>query len=119
MKAFANASVLAVLAGLTCVSVAIGQPRAERVRLVDMTPVTLRGVNFHPLERVSISLSLGTTDFRRVVRAGPEGQFVTVFPKLRYDRCHGALALAAVGSRGSRTTWKVVPLECPDSGANA
>ena len=119
MNAFAKAS-LPILAALTCVSLAAaGGPETERVRLLYATPVTLRGVNFQPLERVSISLSLGTTDVRRAVRAGLEGRFLTVFPKLRYDRCHGALELTAVGSRGSRTAWKLAPLDCPDSGAES
>jgi hypothetical protein len=115
MNAVATASVLVAVAALSCASGAAGEPGSERVRLVDPAPLTLRGVNFQPRERVSISLLLGTTDVRRVVRAGTAGQFLTVFPKLRYDRCHGALAVTAVGSRGSGTAWKIVPLECPDS----
>ena len=120
MNAFAKASVFAAIAALGGVSLAqAGEPSTERVRLVDDAPVTLRGVNFRPLERVRLSVSLGETDVGRVVRAGPAGRFLTVFPKLRYDRCHGALAVKAVGTGGSRTAWKIVPLDCPNDGADS
>jgi hypothetical protein len=120
MNGFLKRSVLAAFAALVLVPLAAADGSGvEKVRLVDPTPVTLRGLNFRPLERVTISLSLGATDARRVIRAGEAGQFLTVFPKLRYDRCHGALAVKAVGSYGSRVSWKVAPLDCPDSDAGS
>jgi hypothetical protein len=120
MSVFEKGSVLVALAALGLVPLATADVSGvERVRLVDPTPITLRGVNFQPLERVTISLSLGATDVLRVVRAGSLGQFVTVFPKLRYDRCNGALGVKAVGSLGSSAAWKVVPLDCPDGGADS
>jgi hypothetical protein len=120
MHRLAKAGAVAVLAALVIGSSAAAVVRSsERVRLVDATPVTLQGVNFRPLERVSVSLSLGSSDVHRVLRAGPSGRFVTVFPKLRYDRCNGALEVRAVGSRGSRAGWKIVPLDCPDGGADS
>jgi hypothetical protein len=120
MNVFAKTGVLVSLAALVSIPLATADVSGvERVRLVDPTPVTLRGVNFQPLERVTISLSLGATDARRVTRAGPAGQFVTVFPNLRYDRCHGTLGVKAVGSLGSRAAWKIVPLDCPDSGGDS
>jgi hypothetical protein len=120
MNAFAKASVFGVCVALVCVSLAsAGSPGTERVRLVDATPVTLQGLNFHPLERITISLSLGSTNAARALRAGSEGRFLTVFPKLRYDRCHGALSIKAVGNQGSRANWRLVPLDCPDSRADS
>jgi hypothetical protein len=119
VNAFAKASVLVTFGALVFVPLATGDVSGvERVHLVDPTPITLRGVNFQPLEQVTISLSLGATDLRRVVRAGTAGRFLTVFTKLRYERCHGALAVSAVGSRGSRAAWKIVPLDCPDGSAD-
>ena len=83
------------------------------VRLADPTPVTLRGVGFVPYESIRLEVRLGEELRTRKLRAGREGGFREVFSTLRYDRCHGALTIRAVGARGSRVSWKIVPLECP------
>ncbi|HEU0246711.1 MAG TPA: hypothetical protein VFR38_06445 [Gaiellaceae bacterium] len=84
-----------------------------RVRLVDPAPLTLRGVDFVPLERVRLTVALEDRTTVRALRAGKRGRFTAVFPAIDFDRCHGSLAVRAVGSRGSRTSWELVPLDCP------
>jgi hypothetical protein len=85
-----------------------------RVRMLDTAPVTLRGVGFAVSERVRITVSLGELSAARTVRAGLAGGFTTTFASMRYGRCGPPLSVKAVGSRGSRVSWKLVPLECPD-----
>jgi len=105
-----------LVAGLALVaveSVASSAGLQMTVRLADPTPVTLRGVGFVPYESVRLEVRLGEELRIRKLRAGQGGGFREVFSALRYDRCHGALAIRAVGARGSRVSWKIVPLECP------
>jgi len=80
---------------------------------MDPAPLTLRGVSFAPREWVRLTVSPGEKTVVRALRANAAGAFTTVFPKIRYDRCSGSLGLRAVGSRGSRTSWELVSLECP------
>ena len=94
-------------------SVASSAGLQTTVRLADPTPVTLRGVGFVPYESVRLEVRLGEELRIRKLRAGQGGGFREVFSALSYDRCHGALAIRAIGARGSRVSWKIVPLECP------
>jgi hypothetical protein len=115
MTAIGRATTLGVMAMLVLTALAeASESRKERVRVMDVAPLTLRGLDFAPREQVSLTVSLGETRVERTLRAGSAGGFVTTFPKLRYDRCHGPLALLATGARGSRVAWKVVPLDCQD-----
>jgi hypothetical protein len=115
MTGIARATAFGLLAALAFATLAAaGTARNERVRIVDPAPLTLRGLDFSPGEQVKLSVSLGDVDVRRTLQAGRAGGFRTVFSRLHYDRCHGPLAVTAVGSRGSKVAWKVVPLDCPD-----
>ena len=81
---------------------------------MDSSPLTLRGVGFERGERVQLTVSLGERTVVRKLRAGDAGGFTTSFVAMRYDRCSGPLDVKAVGARGSRVSWELVPLECPD-----
>ena len=85
-----------------------------RVRMLDPDPLTLRGVDFGRYELVRLTVSLGEKTAARKLRASAVGAFTARFPELRYGRCGPALSVTAVGSRGHRVSWKLVPLECPD-----
>jgi hypothetical protein len=105
---------------LLLLALAVGTSTADadvvgpaKVRLVDPEPVALRGVGFAPNERVRLTVSLGESTIVRRLRASRAGAFTTVFGAIRFDRCSGSLGVKAVGSRGSRVAWELVPLECP------
>jgi hypothetical protein len=102
----------ALTAGVSCTDASVDT--TTRVRMLDTAPVTLRGVGFDAGERVHLSVSLGELTASRTVRAGRAGGFTTAFTSMRYGRCRPPLSVKAMGSRGSRVSWKLVPLECPD-----
>lgn len=81
---------------------------------MDPAPLTFRGVGFEQGERVRLTVSLGDRTVVRKLRAGNAGGFTTSFSTMRYGRCGGSLSVKAIGSRGSRVSWELVPLECPD-----
>jgi xanthine/CO dehydrogenase XdhC/CoxF family maturation factor len=103
----------ALVVGLACAHA--GVVTKTRVRMVDQAPLTLRGVGFARDERVRLAVSLGDRTAVRKLRANDAGSFTTRFGALRYGRCGPALEVEAAGSRGSRVSWTLVPLECPDS----
>jgi hypothetical protein len=91
-----------------------GALQNAKVRLVDAAPVTLRGVDFAPSEGVKLTVTLGERKTKRSVRTTPAGAFTTTFPSFRYNRCNGSLEVRAVGSKGTRVSWELISLECPD-----
>lgn len=103
---------LAVVVALLAV-VAPAAAATARLRLVDPTPVTLRGANFGAGERVTVRVTLGDDSAKRFVRANAAGRFLVRFPGFVYDRCHGALTVEALGARGTHAGFSVEPLECP------
>jgi hypothetical protein len=82
------------------------------LRLTDAQPVELSGQRFRAAERVRVTVVTGATTRSRLVRAGRAGAFVATFAELSADRCDG-LSAVAVGGRGSRAVFKLVPLGCP------
>jgi hypothetical protein len=105
------ALVSALIAGVACADASVDT--TTRVRMLDTAPVTLRGIGFAAGERVRLTVSLGELVAARMLRAGVAGGFTTTFASMRYGRCGPPLSVKAVGSRGSRVSWKLVPLECP------
>jgi hypothetical protein len=103
------ASVLAVAVASTAVA---SEPKV-RVRMLDRAPLTLQGVGFAGEERVRLTVSLGERTALRKLRANAAGSFTTRFDALRYGRCGPPLEVLAVGSRGHRVSWQLVPLDCP------
>jgi hypothetical protein len=95
-------------------SVGAAQTSGSRplLRLTDSQPVKLSGQRFRSAERVRVTVVTGKTRSSRLVRATSAGAFVATFTELSADRCSG-LSAVAVGGRGSRATFKLVPLGCP------
>jgi hypothetical protein len=81
------------------------------LKLQGVAPLTLRGAQFVPAERVVVSVRSGQRRSKRLT-ANSRGGFVVSFPRVSYDRCDPLFALA-VGSRGSRAGLKVPPRGCP------
>ena len=85
---------------------------------MDPAPLVLQGAGFDREELVRLTVSLGDRTATRKLRASKAGSFTTRFDAIRYSRCGPALEVEAVGSRGHRVSWELVPLDCP-SGASS
>jgi hypothetical protein len=107
--------VLGIVAALTlaAVSTAPGSVGTAKVRLVDPSPVTLKGVGFAANEPLRLTVSLGERALVRKLLVPSNGTFLVRFPTATYNRCNGELSVRAEGARGSRAAWTLVPLDCP------
>jgi hypothetical protein len=95
----AAATTLALVVALSVGAVASGAGTAPaKMRIVDLTPVTVQGLRFRAGERVRVVLN---TDRRyvRTVRAGRGGSFATRFA-VYADACT-AFNLRATGASGA------------------
>ena len=117
MGAVVSLVLVAVLA-VTSASNLRGDESAAKVRMLDPAPLTLKGVGFAASERVRLTVSIGERTLVRKLLARRTGTFLVTFPATAYDRCSGELSVAAVGSRGSRASWTLVPLDCPAAEAS-
>jgi hypothetical protein len=109
------ATLCVVAAGLGGVAWAGGARDATpRLRLVDATPLTVRGANFDPAEHVSVTArgSSQQQSARHAVRAGSAGGFLVRFPTIDANDCHG-FAISAIGSDGHRASLARKSGECP------
>ena len=81
------------------------------LRLVDASPVALRGTGFKAHERVRVSVYAGERATKRV-STGARGRFLVRFSSLDPNACIGFSAVA-VGNEGSRASFKRSPGMCP------
>jgi hypothetical protein len=104
----------AIMVALLAVSTtALGASDARRatLRITDLAPLTVRGANFRPGERVKLLVNAGTP-VMRAVRAGERGRFV-VRLGVRMDASSCSAVVQAVGTAGSRA---LVDLASPSCG---
>lgn len=110
-----------VLATILLLLAAIGGAAAAAgplVRVAAVSPLTLRGVRFHPQERVHLDVTVGSRRYRRSIRAGADGTWELTLEGVVFDRCAGKRALVATGSLGSRVAWELLrPESCGSGGA--
>jgi hypothetical protein len=105
------------LIGATAAVAALVSPAAQSqatdpsLRLVAESPVTLRGAGFRVSERVTLLVVAGTKTTRHLT-AGRRGGFVVRLPGVSANACEGFSAVA-IGSRGSRASYKRVSGQCP------
>jgi hypothetical protein len=81
---------------------------APSLRLVTLTPLTLRGTGFRARERVRVTLTIRTRAQRSTLKAGARGAF-TYRPAtfVVVDPCRGTIVVTAVGiSSARKATWK-------------
>jgi hypothetical protein len=88
---------------------------APTLRLVQLTPLTLRGSGFGTRERVRITVSFRRIRAARTVGADQRGRFTFRYTTLlALEPCRGTLVVTAVGtSSGRRATFKR-PCRPPD-----
>jgi hypothetical protein len=107
--------VVALMFSLVGQSVA-ATPRAALRLVDDTTPPTLRGVGFQPREHVRVVVVAGSTRSVTSVMATARGRF-TIRVHGDVNACTGFSA-TAIGSKGTRTTLKRAPGQCPALGAD-
>jgi hypothetical protein len=84
--------------------------KQAKLKLTAGIPLTIRGTNFLPNERVRVTVS-GELRRTKQVIANRSGVFLVRF-QTAFDRCSDMTALA-VGARGSRAMLKMPQLGCP------
>ena len=108
----------AVLTFLVSAFVA-GAPAATTkatVRIVKLSPLTIRGTGFKPTERVTVKLSAGAAGTVRGT-ATAAGVLTVSFPKTKVTACT-AYTLRAVGTAGTKVTFKrTVAASCKPAAA--
>jgi hypothetical protein len=105
----------AVLVSLLAIGTAQARDAADkpRIRVLDLAPLTLRGVDFDASEQIRLVVRLGDRTVIRKLLATSTGSFTSRYPTMRYNRCNGSLEVTASGRKGSRVSWELIPLECP------
>ena len=84
---------------------------AATIKILDRTPLTLRGTGFAAGERVRVVVRTASTRQMRL-SATARGSFVAAFRAASYNRCSGLTAFA-FGSRGSRAQLVLPAPACP------
>jgi hypothetical protein len=85
-----------------------GRQADAALRVVDWTPLTVRGTGFAPGEHVRLTLRTGRPRaVSRTARAGSAGTFRAAFGLfVALEPCRGSIVVTATGSRGSRASVK-------------
>jgi len=105
----ATAFVLAVVSAAHAVAGSVGGS-GPTLRFVERHPLVVRGVGFHPSERVTVR----APNVVRVVRTSATGVFRADLGVLPADRC--SVGIVARGALGDRAQLKVRAM-CPPAAA--
>lgn len=81
------------------------------LRLVSVSPLSVRGVHFKGRERVRVVAKAASTTRSRTIRTTSSGGFRVSFGSVTFDRC-ADLVVTATG-RHDRATLKLPQPECP------
>lgn len=104
-------TILALLMAGAIVPAALAASRPS-VRLLVPSPATVAGKDFHPGERVVVTVHNGTAEIRKAVRTTLRGAFVVHFAEAAPGGTCGQVVVTAVGARGDRAGWKSPPRMC-------
>jgi hypothetical protein len=104
---------ISVVAAIIAIAVAPATQAAStaKLRLVSKQPLVVRGEAFRPGERVVVTAVTLTGPKRVVVRATAGGRLAATF-RLANQPCGDAVAVRAVGGRGSRAMVEVPARPC-------
>ena len=97
------AALLAILTGAVATAAPAAAAKAT-VKIVKLSPLTIRGSGFKPTERVTVKLSAGAKGTARGT-ATAAGVVTISFPKTKLTACT-AYTLRAVGTAGTKVTFK-------------
>jgi hypothetical protein len=114
-RAAVFAALLAILVGAVATAAPAAATKAT-VKIVKLSPLTIRGSGFKPTERVTVTLSAGAAGTARGT-ATAAGIVTVSLPKAKVTACT-AYTLRAVGSAGTRVTFKrTVATSCKPAAA--
>ena len=114
-RAAVFAALLAILVGAVATAATAAAAKAT-VRIVKLSPLTIRGAGFKPAERVTLTLSAGAAGTAKGT-ASAAGTLTVVFPRAKVTACT-AYTLRAVGAAGTRVTFKrTVTASCKPAAA--
>ena len=85
---------------------------SARLRIVDYTPLTLRGTGFRSHEFVRVVVDLGRRSLIHEQRAGVGGGFTARFVELSLDPCGTPPAVSARGARTGLVSSTGLPRDC-------
>lgn len=94
---------------------ALGGTRQPTLRVVDTTPLTVRGSAFGAREKVVVTVrEEGRTVARRSLRSGTAGGFVAAFTAIAVHRCSWSdVIITARSARGAVAKAKLPQPLCP------
>jgi hypothetical protein len=102
-----RAAAFVALLGLLLGTFAAAAPAAAAkasLKIVKLSPLTIRGTGFKPAERVRLTLSAGATGIARGT-ATAAGTVTVSFPRARVTACT-AYTLRATGAAGTKVTFR-------------
>jgi hypothetical protein len=102
----------AVVAAVVAVAPGYARSDAAALRVVDESPLTVRGLGFKARERVTVTETSAAAIQRRTVTATATGSFVVRFTAVTADACRG-FSVRASGNRGTRALVKRFDAICP------
>jgi hypothetical protein len=100
-----------IVTALLSAQTAAAVQQQTRVAIVSESPLVVRGTGFKPTERVRVTVTHGKTIFTRVTYARATGVVVARWAVPLPTTCASTFVLA-VGSKGSRATYKIVVNDC-------
>jgi len=101
--------VLVLSSVLLVLPTAVGARARPSVTVTRVIPLTVRGANFVPSERVTVAIRVFDTYRKKIVIAGRHGGFLAVY-RFGASRCV-PIYVVARGNRGSRART-TVPATC-------
>jgi hypothetical protein len=99
---------LIALVALVAGSATAGAASRPALRLLDRSPVTVRGDHFAPRERVRLTVTSDGEVKRVAVRSTANGIFRASLETMTVDRC-SMVRVVAVGGEGSHAVLKMLP----------
>lgn len=109
MRTFVLIAALLALAA----SASAGTTKAT-LRVVDASPLTVRGAGFHAEQSVRLTLRRdGRLLVRRNISTGPRGGFRATFASEALHRCGGDVAITARDASGRFAAAKLPQPDCP------
>jgi hypothetical protein len=82
------------------------------IRVVTVSPFTVRGAGFAPRTSVWVAVTSGRQHAERHVRASAAGAFVATFAALKISGCRGYV-VRAIDSNGNAATARSPSVRCP------
>ena len=89
-----------------------GAAARPQVRLVGFSPASVAGTGFRAREHVVVTVTGGSNHLKKTVVTSGRGAFVARFARAVSAPGCSQIAIAAVGAKGDRASWKSPPRSC-------